>query len=41
MVYGPLFFLTARREESRLLEQCSAGYAAYRRRTKMLLPFVF
>lgn len=41
LVYGPLFFLTARREESLLLAQFSEGYAAYQRRTKMLLPFVF
>jgi protein-S-isoprenylcysteine O-methyltransferase Ste14 len=41
LVYGPLFFLSARREESVLLEQFSEGYADYRRRTKMLLPFVF
>jgi protein-S-isoprenylcysteine O-methyltransferase Ste14 len=40
MVYGPLFVRSARREESLLLEQFSDGYAAYRRRTKMLLPFV-
>ena len=41
VVYGPLFFLSARREENVLLEQFSEGYAAYRRRTKMLLPFLF
>jgi protein-S-isoprenylcysteine O-methyltransferase Ste14 len=40
VVYGPLLFLSARREESQLLEQFSDGYAAYRRRTKMLLPFL-
>jgi protein-S-isoprenylcysteine O-methyltransferase Ste14 len=40
VVYGPLFFLSARREEIVLLAQFSEGYAAYRRRTKMLLPFV-
>jgi protein-S-isoprenylcysteine O-methyltransferase Ste14 len=40
-VYGPLLFMSARREESVLLEQFSEGYAAYRRRTKMLLPFLF
>lgn len=41
VVYGPLLFMSARREESVLLEQFSEGYAAYRRRTKMLLPFLF
>jgi len=41
MVYGPLFFLSARREERLLLEQFSERYGAYRSRTKMLLPFVF
>jgi protein-S-isoprenylcysteine O-methyltransferase Ste14 len=41
MVYGPLFFLSARREEQLLLGQFSERYGAYRSRTKMLLPFVF
>jgi protein-S-isoprenylcysteine O-methyltransferase Ste14 len=41
IVYGPLFFLSARREERLLLEQFSERYSAYRSRTKMLLPFVF
>ena len=41
MVYGPLLFLSARREERLLLEQFSERYSAYRSRTKMLLPFVF
>ena len=41
MVYGPLFFLSARREERLLLGQFSERYSAYRSRTKMLLPFVF
>lgn len=41
MVYGPLLFLSARREERLLLEQFSERYGAYRNRTKMLLPFVF
>lgn len=41
IVYGPLFFLSARREERLLLGQFADRYAAYRSRTKMLLPFVF
>jgi len=41
IVYGPLFILSARREESLLLGQFSESYRAYRSRTKMLLPFVF
>jgi len=40
LVYGPLFILTARREEHSLLEQFPDGYRAYMKRTKMLLPFV-
>lgn len=40
LVYGPLFILTARREERSLLEQFPDGYRAYMKRTKMLLPFV-
>jgi protein-S-isoprenylcysteine O-methyltransferase Ste14 len=40
LVYGPLFIITARREESSLLEQFPDGYRAYMKRTKMLLPFV-
>jgi protein-S-isoprenylcysteine O-methyltransferase Ste14 len=40
LVYGPLFILTARREESSLLQQFPDGYRAYMKRTKMLLPFV-
>ncbi len=39
-VYGPLFILSAQREERLLLEQFGERYAAYRRRTKMLVPFV-
>jgi protein-S-isoprenylcysteine O-methyltransferase Ste14 len=41
IVYGPLFILSARREERRLLGQFSERYRAYRSRTKMLLPFLF
>jgi protein-S-isoprenylcysteine O-methyltransferase Ste14 len=40
LVYGPLFILTARREERTLLEQFPDSYRAYMKRTKMLLPFV-
>jgi protein-S-isoprenylcysteine O-methyltransferase Ste14 len=40
LVYGPLFILTARREEHSLLEQFPDSYRAYMKRTKMLLPFV-
>jgi protein-S-isoprenylcysteine O-methyltransferase Ste14 len=41
IVYGPLFILSARREERLLLGHFSERYGAYRRRTKMLLPFLF
>jgi protein-S-isoprenylcysteine O-methyltransferase Ste14 len=41
MVYGPLFFLSALREERLLLGQFSEHYGAYKSRTKMLLPFLF
>jgi protein-S-isoprenylcysteine O-methyltransferase Ste14 len=40
IVYGPNFILSARREEKFLIEQCPERYRAYRKRTKMLLPFV-
>ena len=40
IVYGPLFVLSARREEKRLLEQFPESYRAYMKRTKMLVPFV-
>jgi len=40
IVYGPQFIHSARREESLLLQQFTQRYAAYRQRTKMLLPFV-
>ncbi len=41
MVYGPLFLLSARREEIRLREEFPERYSAYMQRTKMLLPFLF
>ena len=40
MVYGPYFIRGARREEILLTEQFPDRYRAYRKRTKMLLPFV-
>lgn len=40
IVYGPLFILSARREEKLLIEQFPEHYRAYMKRTKMLLPFV-
>jgi protein-S-isoprenylcysteine O-methyltransferase Ste14 len=40
IVYGPLFIISARREEKRLLEQFPESYPAYMKQTKMLLPFV-
>ena len=40
IVYGPHFILSARREETLLIEQCPERYRAYMKRTKMLLPFV-
>jgi protein-S-isoprenylcysteine O-methyltransferase Ste14 len=36
---GAYFVASARREEAFMLEQFPAAYAAYRARTKMLLPF--
>lgn len=40
IVYAPRFIRSARREERLLLEQFPQHYAAYMKRTKMLLPFV-
>ena len=39
-VYGPQFILSARREETLLLEQFPERYRDYMKRTRMLLPFV-
>jgi protein-S-isoprenylcysteine O-methyltransferase Ste14 len=42
LVVGTLYFVySARREERVMVEQFPEQYPAYRRRTKMLLPFVF
>jgi protein-S-isoprenylcysteine O-methyltransferase Ste14 len=41
IVYGPRFVAIARYEENLLIEQFSDRYRDYRRRTKMLVPFVF
>jgi protein-S-isoprenylcysteine O-methyltransferase Ste14 len=40
IVYGPYFILSARREERNLTVQFPEDYPAYKKRTKMLLPFV-
>jgi protein-S-isoprenylcysteine O-methyltransferase Ste14 len=40
VVYGPQFVLSARREESLLLEQFPERYRDYMQHTRMLLPFV-
>ena len=40
LVYGPYFIRGARREEELLIEQFPDHYRAYKKRTKMLLPFV-
>jgi len=40
IVYGPGFILSARREESLLIEQFSERYRDYIKRTKMFLPFL-
>jgi len=40
VVYGPQFVLSARREESLLLEQFPQRYRDYMKHTRMLLPFV-
>jgi protein-S-isoprenylcysteine O-methyltransferase Ste14 len=40
IAYGPFFIRSARREEKLLSEQFPERYAAYEKRTKMLLPFV-
>jgi protein-S-isoprenylcysteine O-methyltransferase Ste14 len=40
LVYGPYFIRSARREEELLLEEFPDRYPGYRRRTRMLVPFV-
>jgi protein-S-isoprenylcysteine O-methyltransferase Ste14 len=40
LVYAPAFILSARREEQRLLAAFPDRYAAYRRGTRMLLPWL-
>jgi protein-S-isoprenylcysteine O-methyltransferase Ste14 len=40
VVYGPRFVASARHEEQVLAEQFSDRYREYRRRTRMLVPFV-
>ena len=40
LVYAPAFLCSARREERRLLLEFAEPYAAYQRKTKLLLPFV-
>ena len=40
VIYGPQFILSARREETLLLEQFPERYRDYMKRTRMLLPFV-
>jgi len=40
IVYGPGFILSARREETFLIEQFAERYRDYMRRTKMFVPFV-
>jgi protein-S-isoprenylcysteine O-methyltransferase Ste14 len=40
LVYGPYFIRSARREEELLLEEFPDRYPDYRRRTRMLVPFV-
>ncbi|HZB92610.1 MAG TPA: isoprenylcysteine carboxylmethyltransferase family protein [Stellaceae bacterium] len=39
--FGAYFVYSARREEALMLEQFPQQYAAYRRRTKMLLPYLW
>ena len=40
IAYGPAFIQSARREEKLLLERFPDRYRAYKKRTKMLLPFL-
>jgi protein-S-isoprenylcysteine O-methyltransferase Ste14 len=40
VAYGPRFVSSARHEEQYLVEQFSDQYRDYRRRTRMLIPFV-
>jgi protein-S-isoprenylcysteine O-methyltransferase Ste14 len=40
VVYAPQFILSARREETLLLEQFPQRYRDYMKRTRMLLPFM-
>jgi protein-S-isoprenylcysteine O-methyltransferase Ste14 len=40
-LYFAYFLFSARREEKTMLAQFPAAYPAYRRRTKLLIPFVF
>jgi protein-S-isoprenylcysteine O-methyltransferase Ste14 len=39
-LYFAYFLFSARTEEKMMLEQFPQAYPAYRRRTKMLIPFV-
>ena len=41
LLFGGYFIHSARAEEKLMLEQFPEQYPAYRRRTKMLLPFLF
>lgn len=41
VLYFAYFFISARTEEKMMLAQFPDAYPAYRRRTKMLIPFVF
>jgi protein-S-isoprenylcysteine O-methyltransferase Ste14 len=41
VLYFAYFLIAARSEEKTMLAQFPAAYPAYRRRTKMLIPFVF
>ena len=40
LLFGAYFFYSARREEGIMLQQFPQQYAAYMKRTKMLVPFV-
>ena len=41
VLYFAYFIFSARTEEKMMLAQFPDAYPAYRRRTKMLLPFLF
>lgn len=41
LIIGPYFIFSATREEKYMTEQFPDDYPAYKKRSKMLLPFIF